>query len=189
MRIGVIADTHIPAMGNEPPPEVALAFAGVDRIFHAGHAYTSDCIEWLARIAPVDWTESSVAGGGEAPTRTSRAMVLDIEGHKIGLTHELLLMSLGDDLLPGAIGRHYPADASLPAELAAIFGEQVDIVVFGYTHEAMVEEHQGVLLVNPGSPSLIGQQLRLGTVAMLEIEPGSRDAWVIDLTGFAASSL
>ncbi|MGO9058450.1 MAG: metallophosphoesterase family protein [Candidatus Binataceae bacterium] len=29
----------------------------------------------------------------------------------------------------------------------------MDIVVFGYTHEAMVETHQGVLFVNPGSPS------------------------------------
>ena len=181
MRIGVIADTHIPAMGKEPPAEVIPAFAGVDRIFHAGHAYTQECIDWLEQIAPVDWAESWVAGVGEAPERTSRAFVIDLEGHKIGLTHELLLKRLGDEVLPGAIDRNYPEDASLPDELEAIFGEPVDIVVFGYTHEALVEEHQGVLMVNPGSPSLVGQQLRLGTVAILEITPESRGASVVQL--------
>jgi predicted phosphodiesterase len=54
-------------------------------------------------------------------------------------------------------------------------------VVFGYTHEAMVETHQGVLFVNPGSPSLVKQSRRLGTVAILEITPESRAAWIIDL--------
>jgi hypothetical protein len=45
-----------------------------------------------------------------------------------------------------------------------------------YTHEAMVETHQGVLFVNPGSPSLVKQNTRLGTVAILEITPDSRAA-------------
>ncbi len=47
MKIGVISDTHIPAAGPEPPAEVATAFAGVDLILHAGHAYVPACIAWL----------------------------------------------------------------------------------------------------------------------------------------------
>ena len=88
--------------------------------------------------------------------------------------HELIIRSLGDNVIPGAIGRAFPPEESLQSELLEIFGKPVDIVVFGYTHEAMVETHQGVLFVNPGSPSLVKQNTRLGTVAILEITPESR---------------
>jgi putative phosphoesterase len=97
------------------------------------------------------------------------------------MAHELILRSLGDDVLPGTLGRSFPRDESLPEALDEIFGRRVDIVVFGYTHEAMVEEHDGILFVNPGSPSLVRQQVKLGTVAILELEPGRREATIIDL--------
>jgi predicted phosphodiesterase len=97
------------------------------------------------------------------------------------MAHELILRSLGDDVLPGAIGRSFPAGESLAAALQGIFGEPVGIVVFGYTHEAMIETHEGILLVNPGSPSLVGQQVRLGTVAILELTATNRTARIIDL--------
>jgi predicted phosphodiesterase len=45
----------------------------------------------------------------------------------------------------------------------------------------MVETHQGVLFVNPGSPSLVKQHPRLGTVGILEITPETRAARIIDL--------
>jgi putative phosphoesterase len=182
MRIGLISDTHIPAMGDAPPPQVARAFAGVDLILHAGHAYTVQCIDWLERIAPVTWTESAVQGSGENLTRTSRAHVIELEGHTIGLIHELTLVSLGDEVLPGEIERHFPRSQSFAAAVGRVFGQPVDTVVFGYTHRAMVETHEGILLVNPGSPNLIGQEVTLGTVAILELTPGRAEATVIDLT-------
>ena len=187
MKMGLISDTHIPAMGEEPPPQVVHAFEGVDLILHAGHAYVQSCLEWLERIAPVRASESWLQGTGETPTRSSRAEVVEVEGHTIGLTHELMLKSLGDDVLPGAIERGFPPAESLPDALESIFGKPVDIVVFGYTHEALVEVHQGVLLVNPGSPSLRGQQVTLGTVAILELTPDSRDARIIDLAALEAT--
>ena len=181
LKIGLISDTHIPSSGPEPPPQVAQAFHGVDQILHAGHAYVPSCLEWLERIAPVASTESWLEGTGETPARNGRVQVIELEGHTIGMAHELILRSLGDDLLPGAIKRSFPSAESLPEALQGIFGQPVDIVVFGYTHEAMVETHEGILLVNPGSPSLIGQQVRLGTVAILELTLESRTARVVDL--------
>jgi putative phosphoesterase len=186
VKIGVISDTHIPAAGKEPPAEVIAAFDGVDLILHAGHAYVPSCIEWLARIAPVQSSESWVEGSGESLTRNGRVLRLDLEGHSVGMAHELILRSLGDDVLPGTISRYFPKDESLPDALEEIFGAPVDIVVFGYTHEAMVEEHDGILLVNPGSPSLVRQQVRLGTVAILELGPGTREARVVELAGLGA---
>jgi putative phosphoesterase len=186
MKIGLIADTHIPSMGAEPPFQVVQAFAGVDRILHAGHVDIASCIEWLERIAPVTATTSWLVGTGEALPRMNTVKVVEAENHTIGLCHELILTSLGDDAIPGAIGRSFPREESLPEALEAIFGKPVDVVVFGYTHEAMVETHQGVLFVNPGSPSLVKQNIRLGTVAILEITPESRSARIIDLSALDA---
>ncbi len=183
MKIGIISDTHIPAAGAEPPAEVAAAFAGVDLILHAGHAYVPACIEWLTRIAPVRSTESWVEGSGESLTRNGRVEVIELEGHTVGMAHELILTSLGDDVLPGSIAKYFPRDESLAATLEQIFGRPVDVVVFGYTHDAMVEEHEGVLLVNPGSPSLVRQQVRLGTVAILELTAAGKAAQIVDLAG------
>ncbi|MEO8538663.1 MAG: metallophosphoesterase family protein [bacterium] len=181
MKIGVISDTHIPSAGPEPPAEVATAFAGVDLILHAGHANVPSCIEWLERIAPVRSTESWMEGSGESLTRNVRVEVMEIGGHTVGMVHELILRSLADDVLPGSIARYFPKDESLTEALEAIFGKPVDVVVFGYTHEAMVETHSGVLFVNPGSPSLVRQQVRLGTVAILELDDGPARARIVDL--------
>ncbi|MGE0134132.1 MAG: metallophosphoesterase [Dehalococcoidia bacterium] len=185
MRIGLISDTHIPSSGEAPPDEVIEAFRGVDLILHAGHAYTSQCIEWLERIAPVKSAESWLQGISESPMRTNTLQVFDFEGHVVGMTHELILKSLGDEVLPGAIERYYPKDESIAKALETIFERPVDIVVFGYTHQAMIEEHDGVLLVNPGSPNLVRQELGLGTVAILELTPGTREATIIDLATLA----
>jgi putative phosphoesterase len=186
MKIGLISDTHIPSMGAEPPSQVVQAFEGVDLILHAGHVEIAYCIKWLERIAPVTATTSWLVGTGEALPRVNTVKVVEAENHAIGICHELILKSLGDDVIPGAIGRALPPGESLPDALQGIFGKPVDIVVFGYTHEAMVETHQGVLFVNPGSPSLVKQSIRLGTVAILEITPESRAARIIDLAALDA---
>ncbi len=181
MKIGVISDTHIPSSGPEPPIEVATAFEGVDLILHAGHVNIASCIEWLEGIAPVRSTESWVEGSGESWTRNVRVEVMEIAGRTVGMVHELILRSLPDDVLPGSIERYFPADESLSAALATIFGKPVDVVVFGYTHEAMIETHSGILLVNPGSPSLVGQQVKLGTVAILELDGERVEARIVEL--------
>ena len=104
MKIGLISDTHIPSMGAEPPYQVVRAFEGVDLILHAGHVDIASCIKWLERIAPVTATTSWLVGTGEALPRVNTVKVVEAENHTIGLCHELILKSLGDDVVPGAIG-------------------------------------------------------------------------------------
>ena len=104
MKIGLISDTHIPSMGAEPPSQVVQAFEGVDLILHAGHVDIASCIKWLERIAPVTAT-SWLVGTGEALSRVNTVKVVEAENHTIGICHELILKSLGDDVIPGAIGR------------------------------------------------------------------------------------
>lgn len=181
MKIGVISDTHIPSMGPEPPAEVIRAFEGVELILHAGDIYTYDCIEWLERIAPVHATSSWFAGRGEGAPRTSAPIVVEAGGRTIGVVHKLELIPLADEVFPDTLAHGWPAGKSLPDELRDVFGRPVDIVVFGYTHEAMVETHQGVLFVNPGSPNMVRQTMKLGTVAILELMGEGAEARVVDL--------
>ena len=185
MKIGLISDTHIPSMGKEPPPQVARVFDGVDLILHAGDIYTDDCIKWLERIAPVQATTSWRASTREGAPRVSNPIIVEADGHSIGVIHELTMYSLPDDVRPGLIAKRYPAGKSIPKELEEIFGKPIEIVVFGYSHKAMIESHQGVLFVNPGSPTMVGDVMRMGTVAILEITPQGPEARIIELAGLA----
>jgi len=185
MKIGLISDTPHPIHGRGATITGGPGLEKVDLILHAGHVDIASCRRWLERIASVTATTSWLVGTGEALQRVNTVKVVEAENHTIGICHELILKSLGDDVIPGAIGRAFPRE-SLPDALQGIFGKPVDIVVFGYTHEAMVETHQGVLFVNPGSPSLVKRNTRLGTVAILEITPESRAARIIDLPALDA---
>ena len=134
----------------------------------------------MNRIAPVEVAPAGLVGTETAGPRVSIPIVVKVEGHSIGMIHKIEMTPLADDVWPGALD-HYPAGASIPAELQNIFGEPVDIVVFGYSHEAMVETHQGVLFVNPGSPTMVAQVMKLGTVGMLDLTPEGQRAWIIEL--------
>ena len=187
MRVGVISDTHIPSAGAEPPPEVAAAFQGVDVIIHAGDIYVPSCLDWLGEIAPVYAVEMEAeAHFNEDPRVVNKTRVLHLEGHHIGLTHDLLVPGMAQEVTEySPLAKHFPKDADLNAALEKVFGVAVDIVIFGHTHYAMVEEFQGILMVNPGSPSLPKQLRRLGQVAVLELEADRKTAEILDLSDFS----
>ena len=46
----------------------------------------------------------------------------------------------------------------------------------------MVEEHDGILFVNPGSPSVPKNLVKLGSVALLTLTPEKREATIVELT-------
>ena len=87
-------------------------------------------------------------------------------------------------MYPGFLTTFFHYDGSRPIIPDEMFGKAVDIVVFGHTCTAMVEEHGGTLLINPGSPTLRNQQKKIGTVVVLELIPQKREAKIIDLADF-----
>jgi len=185
MRIGVISDTHTPGAAKEPPPEVARAFEGVEHIFHAGDIYISSCLDWLERIAPVTAVELGSQAHFKGDPRVAEKRVFELEGYTIAMVHDLIIPGMGGEVMAGSIPREFPSGKSLPEAVAGVFGAAVDIVVFGHTHYAVVERHQGVLLVNPGSPSLPRQIRRLGQVAILELLPEGSEAKIVELSEFS----
>ena len=158
---------------------MARAFASVDLILHAGDIYNSACLDWLERLAPVIAVEVPPAPVMGDPRVAERRVVM-LEGHAIGLVHDLALRGI-DEVVPGALAASFPPEHSVAAELQTFFGEAIDIAVFGHSHVSMVETHQGILFVNPGSPTLPRQIRRLGSVAILELAPANIAARIIEL--------
>ncbi len=170
MRIGLIADTHIPKDAKMLPPHVKAAFKGVDLILHAGDIYLPTVLDELETIAPVLAARGN--GDREFPQthRLKDSHVLDIAGFKLGLTHSMVYPELPLS----------PIDKTMERE----FGGRMDIIVFGDTHVALVERYKGVILVNPGSPTLPNGLFKLGTVGLLEIMEGTAEASIVQLSEF-----
>lgn len=164
--------------------EVARAFEGVDLILHAGDILIPSCLDWLEGIAPVKAVELGPLGHFNGDSRVADKRVVELDGHSIGMVHDLVLRGMGGEVVPGAFAKRFSPSYSLPKVVEEIFGAAVDIVVFGHTHYALVEEHQGILLVNPGSPGLPMQIRRLGQVAIIELSPAGRKAWIVNLADF-----
>ena len=170
IRIGLIADTHIPRDAKNLPPHVREAFKGTDLILHAGDIYLPSVLDELEALAPV----LAARGNGDLSfphdQRLRDSHLLTIEGLKLGLTHSV----------PYPEPPWYPLEKAMEAE----FGCPVDILVSGDSHVALVERYKGVLLVNPGSPALPNGLFELGTVGLLEIAGGRAEAHIIPLSQF-----
>ena len=170
MRIGLVADTHVPRDAKGLPPHVKEAFKDVDLILHAGDIYIPSVLDELATIAPV----LAARGNGDLEFPEDQRLkdyhVLDADGFKVGLIHGTVL-----DELP-----RRPLDGVLKRE----FGGHVDIVVFGSSHVASVKKYESILLINPGSPTLPNGRFELGTVALLEIKEGKVKTRVVQLKEF-----
>ena len=191
MRIGLISDTRIPGVAKEIPSQVTRAFDGVDLILHAGGIQIASVLDWLERIAPVkavgriqrqygSSTPESMQNADDP--RVAEQQVLHLEGYAIGMVNSLDLDPLNDDVIPGLIeAQRFPKQA-VSSMVESVFGTPVDIVVFGRTLEAMIEEHDGILFVNPGSPTIPRNVMKLGQVAILDLTSESREARIVDLT-------
>jgi len=137
VRIGIISDTH-----GALPDGVHEAFAGVERILHAGDVGSQTVLAELETIAPVTAVHGNTDPAGLAFTLPARTSV------RVGRTRFLIGHILVDLLRSG-----------IP--------DDVDVVVFGHTHVPLTEERDGVLYLNPGSASH-GRSLHEQTVAVVE---------------------
>ena len=169
MRIGLLSDTHIPLDAEDIPPQVKKVFSGVDLILHAGDVYRVYVLDELRTIAPV-----FAALGDDDPItlavaqRAQKRHDLKIGGFTLLLTHYRPSHNL--------IGSSYQEETSAED----IYGG-ANIVVFGHEHNDVLIEENGVLLVNPGSPTFLHYQRGLGTVGILEISAGKAEVHIVQL--------
>ena len=164
MRVGLISDTHIPDHAKELPQQLKQVFRGVSLILHAGDIYVTSVLDDLERLAPV-----LAAEGDDDPISTLRDRrvkekhILNIDGVTIWLIHDRF--------------QFWP-----PHSTGTIQHESTpDVIVYGHTHYATLENKGDVLLVNPGSPTFPHYKPELGTVALLTISSGKVEANIVQL--------
>jgi putative phosphoesterase len=165
MRIGLLTDTHLPSTIRHLWDEVKDAFAGVDLILHGGDIVSPRVLDWLEDIAPTLAARGNNDGGWE-DWRMQDLQVLDLEGWRVALIHDM-----------------EPEDRPI-ADLSAFYlkGERADIIITGHTHFERMDYRDGVLQVNTGSPTHPHLwSTRLGTVGLLDLAPGKITARVIRL--------
>ena len=169
MKIGLIADTHMPGSVRELWPQVFEAFDDADCILHAGDLHTLDIVDRLCEIAPT----YVAAGNGDiglVDDRLRDTWLIERHNTSIGVIHRLPSPERRSAHLVHYVTRH--------------FGEVVPhVLVFGHTHMESIHHVNGLLYVNPGSPTLPqNQSLRLGTIGTLTIEEGMLTARILQIT-------
>jgi uncharacterized protein len=154
--LGVISDTH-----GLLRPEAVAALKGVERIIHAGDICGAEILTALARLAPVIAVRGNNDHGPWANSIAEQE-VLDVEGHRI-----LVLHDLGElDVDPAKEG--YAA------------------VISGHSHKPRIERRDGVLFLNPGSAGPRRFKLPI-SVAKLRISSHGLDAEIMELNPTSAS--
>lgn len=161
-RIAVTSDTHCRAKDGSDLPKALLAAVGdADLIVHLGDLTSLGVLDRLERIAPVAAVRS-LADRQKDPRIAERARVVERDGVRIGLVNALACLAL-------------------TPELETAFGGPVDVVLFGGTHREQLAVREGVLFVNPGSPTLPAGAGP--TLATLDIEDGAVSADIVPLAG------
>jgi len=64
------------------------------------------------------------------------------------------------------------------------FGHSVDVVVFGDTHEELICWYDGILFINPGSPTYPGRKHKPGTpgtIARLRVDKRAVEVELVQL--------
>ena len=153
-RLGLISDTH-----GLLRPEVHDAFRGVELILHAGDVGGDEILDELALIAPLHAVHGNTDDADDP--RLAKAVDIVVGGLRIHVSH-------GHEL-------GVPKPEKLLARYAA------DVIVYGHTHQQLIVEADGRLLVNPGAAGPARFDLK-PSVAILEINKGLATARIIELT-------
>ena len=121
MLVGVISDTH-----GLLRPEAVATLRGVDYILHAGDVGKAEILDQLGQIAQVTAIRGNVDLNGRCG-RLPETELVELGGLSIYMLHDRLAL----DLDPVAAG--------------------IAAVVFGHSHQPLIEWVKGVLYFNPGS--------------------------------------
>ena len=177
LRIGLISDTHIPEAMPELWPQVFAAFSDCDYILHGGDLHEISVVDQLGEIAPIYVARGNGEDGSggrsvvEADPRLKDVWNLQLGGLHIGLIH----------YVPGPENAPYH---TMRWALDRYFPDQTpDVIVHGDTHVESIMTLEGVVCINPGSPTFPHNlNLQMGTIGFLDIKEGRPQASIWRLT-------
>jgi uncharacterized protein len=154
----VLADTHIPLRAKGLPEGLLPSLEEADLILHAGDLLDPKLLDELALYAPV----RAVKGNVDPPeVDLPETLEFSFGGAKVAMIHDSRRRE----------GRRW--------RLARRFPE-ARVIVFGHSHIPFLEDKDGLLLLNPGSPTDKRRQPE-HTFALLRVERGEVRAEILVL--------
>lgn len=155
MRIIILSDTH----GNYTRAVRAVNEAGpAELVIHLGDEYADSTLIGQFCQLPL----LAVPGNCDHGCFEPRLKTVSTAGKKILLTH----------------GDSYGVKNGLHHLIKKGLAERADIVLFGHTHQPLVQQADGMLLVNPGT---LQYRAPTQSYAILEISDGIASASIITL--------
>lgn len=161
--VGLISDTHIPAKAKAVPKKVFEVFDGVSLILHAGDLTQLSVVDELEQLAPV----VAVCGNmdlNEVRKRLPKMNSVKVYEWKIGVIHN-----------PGIFWG--------TKRMETIARENYfSVLVFGHFHRPSLKREEGIMFVNPGSPTNpLPPFLTKPTVALLRITKEKIEPEIIEI--------
>jgi putative phosphoesterase len=153
IRIGVVADTHVPDRARTLHPELIaqLTASRVSRILHAGDICIPGVLDQLAQIAPV----TAVGGNRDLLFRSRLPLIrfMEIAGISMALVHG------HGGFLPYLLDKWYYLVEGFRQERYINrlnrLAPEAKVIVFGHTHQPANLWQAGKLFFNPGSASIV----------------------------------
>lgn len=127
----VLADTHVPRRAKGLPEALLPHLELADLILHAGDLMDPTLLDTLSAYAPVH----AVRGNLDPPDdRLPAAQEFDFGGARIAMIHN----SGPKKGRRSRLRRRFP---------------EARVIIFGHSHIPWLEDDDGLLLLNPGSPT------------------------------------
>jgi uncharacterized protein len=161
VRVLVISDTHVPDHARSLPAALAPHLARAELILHAGDATSAATLEELAMHAPLHAAMGNIDGPDVARFGARREVQLEIEGVPVAMVHDSGPRS----------GRGQRLAHRFP---------KARLVIYGHSHIPLDEEHEGVRLLNPGSPTW-KRRAPAPTLAWAELADGCMRTRIVEL--------
>ncbi|KUG54521.1 phosphodiesterase [Serinicoccus chungangensis] len=134
MRLLLLADTHVPKRAKVLPVEVWEQVDAADVVVHAGDWVTPDLLDELEQRAAQLVAVWGNNDGPELRRRLPEVARVELDGMRWGVVHETGAKQRREERMRAA----YP---------------DLDVLVFGHSHIPWDTEHEGLRLLNPGSPT------------------------------------
>lgn len=136
MKIGVIADTHIPDQAKDIPQQILDAFKGVDMVIHAGDLVDFSVLNKLKAVCKNVRAVWGNMDSYELRKKLPDKEIIELGNYKIGIIHGYGHPNKLIDLVTGVFKN-----------------DNVDLIIFGHSHSPLNEKRGNIIYFNPGSPT------------------------------------
>jgi putative phosphoesterase len=179
VKIGILADTHIPDRLPEIPSAVNRAFKDLDIILHAGDICQLEVLRALQERYTLTFAVYGEHDDEKVRQYLLASQVVEFRSRRIGLIHGAQNLEASWFSRLRLALRPPPEEQYLDFLRSQFDDGEIHCIVYGHTHQPNLKFHNGVLFFNPGAVAA-GRGNR-ATVGVLDVSDRSVTADVITL--------